>query len=1012
MESSALTPHAIKQLKGVNDNISPIVKEPNFAEVLDNFELAQDFSLTTRLGSILVDRAARLRMANLAAFKVDEYIGRTGGNIAAGTYHYIGRFYDPIADEYTLPYPTRTVIVANANATVLVQLNFRNNPDNTRFTEFHLYRTEVDADDYDDPYYRVKIFTTEAAAETFAIWEDTLADASITGNPSVLLNDDDLGVDHPVSDIIDFKRRIGGNDILYVSGKYIKSHERLDAIYDEVSPDRLGSHVIYQNAVFYVNGKDFLLINSRHQVFPIGGPGPTLAPNISRISGPLTGTYRYVFTWYDDGSSTEHPWESNSSPVSDTITLLDEGVLVEQTGTPPARATHWRIYRTTSEGAIADAKLVAQVPIATTTYVDTKVDIVIGPDVAPFDYNDSPADLKLRFIWKWADRLYGAGNPDSPSTVYFSEPGKPEQWSELFNRITLEEDDGDPVNGGAVVDGKVIAFKKDSVYILEGDPPISYNKLGFKQGSASWRCTEAANNGAFVQGENSVYFFDGNAMHDIGDYISQFIQNRVNATEGTLQLAQMVDYQLPTKKQLIVSFRTMGEGTIKTIAGVYHYILAKKVQDDGAGWTFFKNWKCTSMAIIEDTFDKDMLYLGIDDGRVFQHDRMIGEDRAEIENMGAAGAPFINPEVDADDIHDEPWDDLDDWSAIPGDGSTVIEENPAGVLHWEDPSANSQLTPVAGHVVLSKAVRITFTDLNFAALINWDSPDQLVPPLFFRVQLADEENVSTEYMFGFTADNFVAHDFGNAWISLDSWTLALATDHDIIVELFPSNSDAFPQAKHVRVTLNGVVTDCGLLEGDNTGVSIFPGFTYGIMNTTGNDELGAPVPVEFTLANLKLEALGNDEAVEIDHKIDGDQIEYVYETPWMSLDDQDHLQKFVKWAHLVLRANFNGNVKITLFSDLVLANGDEHEIPVNGGSLWDVMEWGRSLWDGLKQSVVERVGVSRTGNHIKFRLEIKDIMNAYVELFGVTLLANTGTEDTFTAPRGNEGVSEGVSNTV
>src|SRR6185503_8913575 len=269
-----------------------------------------------------------------------------------------------------------------------------------------------------------------------------------------------------------------------VAGKYIKSYETGDKIYEGLTTERLGDWIIYQNAVFYVDGKDFILINDKHVVYPqIGGPAPNQAPTVSRISGPLNGVYRWVYTFYDDGVVSGHPWESNPSDISASLDLVAGGAALQFTDTnAPARTTHRKIYRTVSDGRIEEALIVDTTPITQLSFFDTFNDVVIGPDEVPFDVNDPPSDLKLQFIIEKDDRIYGGGNPDAPTTLYWARRGFPEQWSEVNNRLMVG-DEGDKMMGLGVADGNLIVFMLNATYMVPDDPPIGAFKLGFKRGA-------------------------------------------------------------------------------------------------------------------------------------------------------------------------------------------------------------------------------------------------------------------------------------------------------------------------------------------------------------------------------------------------------------------------------------------------------------------------------------------------------------------------------------------------
>lgn len=992
-----LIPTLIKRFFGINDSQSPIIKNPEFCDVADNFELSRDFALTTRKGTLLFDRASRLREFNNFAFVADEFLD-SAGNQEAGTKYYIGRYYDPIGLVYSLPTRTVECIIAGANATVLVQVNLVNNPDRTVFTKFVLYRTIAGADPTTDNFYRVETFD-EAAGEAFINYLDTTSDAAIVGNPSVNLGASGLNVDRPVVAIVDFKRRLGGNDVLMVAGPYIKSLEIGDKIYEDLTTDILGSWVVFQNAVFYVNGVDNLVITDGHVVFTMSGDPPNQAPSVTRISGPLQNVYRWVYTFYDSGFSTGHPWESNPSDISASLNLTDGGAHVVFNDTnAPSRATHRKLYRTLSDGEIETALLVDTIPIADTDYFDTNVDAVIGPDVVPFDTNDPVQDLKLKFIFPRNDRLYGAGNIDSPSDIYWSQRGGPEQWSELYNRLPLGENDGDEVCGFGEVDGKLVVFKKNSIYVIPDDPPNQVYRLGFEQGAINFRAVVPGDNGLYCVAENSVYKLQSDSMEDLADYIGSFIQFYTDPTISTLKMGQIASYTLPTKKQIIVLFKTMDSGFVNSVAKVYHPKIARAVQNLSAGWTTFNNFKATTLQVIKDTFNRATLLLGGEDGNVYIHERVAGQDRAYYENFGANGAPFIGTQAVVGDIDAlEPWTDLNDWLVT---GAGLVEINPAGILHVLDTAAQTNLIAFIGDPTeLSTGIRVLMQDVTFTTIPAGDTGAGGALIVDVAIKTSDESATArTRVRLGVFGNGVYGDDYdGIGFVKLLDFTFAPATPYDIEFKIAPGNATAEQHMRVASVSINGVWYALGVVWGQAT--------TTGTRNSLAYRTRGyAGTTLDFTMSSSYVYALGADMYGAIERFYDGTPIQYVYESPWISLDDFDDVQKFVQQLYLVCKANFNEDINVTIYSDFIEADGVVTAMPVNGGTLFDIGTWDQAIWDGLKQTVGNRGNTNSIGNRFKVKVDFS-FLGAYFEFYGLTVRRHEKEADLITA-RADEGQSE------
>lgn len=978
---------------GVNDNINPIQKSQRHCDVADNWELSEDYALTMRKGSMLFDRATRLRMAARASFLTEAV---SGAGLEIGTYHYVARYFDPVGVVYTIPFPTRTAVTTSGNQSVFVQIWAKNNPDNTLYTQLQILRTVVDADIFTGKYYVVTTgFDEEVAADDVIRYSDTTTDAALVGNPFIHLDDTastGLGLDHPVTAIIDFRRRQGGSDIIYTAGKYIKSAERIGSIYEALTADRLNSWSVFQNAVWLVNGKDFLGINSARTVFTMGGTGPVRKPDLLHITGPLSGPYRYVFTWYDNGTEgtvTEHPWESRTSPISNEINLTSGGVLVTRqpvaVDPPPARATHWKLYRTDSAGSIELAKLVDTIPIADFEFFDKTPDTSLIPEFAPFDYNDPPSDLKLTWILEMGERLYGGGDYNHPTTLYWSRKGFPEQWSVLHNRFPLDEEDGDPLTGGAVLDGVLYVFKEDYVYRMIGDPPVDADRFGLKEGCANWRSVVATKNGIFWQGADSVFWTNGNQAQDAGTFIARFFENQIDPTMSTLRSSQIVDYRNPTKRQLVCSFRTGASGSQNNVAGIHHY----RIGNQAEGWTFFKNWLVSTMGIVKTVRRRDMLLLGTDDGDVYNHDITPGYDRRIDNNRGGANAPFLESGVINSLIID---DDLlvASWTTT---GTGTFENVPASHFHIANTGPGDVLI-TAKHDTFDmdayEACRITLTDFKITTISTSDVP--FVDGIIFFIYLAANpgyENyqlgqysrmfttigINSEGLFirtiaaGVTSELLVA--------PFATWFTA-GVEYDMIFEFTPSlhhDGDSGWHTKHLRWLIDDVVVYSGPIGGTpflDSGTS--GKFTISL----GKDDAGTPLN-DMVFDQLLAE--------EFDHRTSAIQttesqtpIVATYESPWFNFGAQ-HAQKFIKWLEFVARSNFDGGVEVTLFTELVLADGQTETVELKGGSLFDKAIFDKDPFDGLQRVIGERMGFDVTGKNIKVRLVVNE-PGAFVELFG------------------------------
>lgn len=126
-------------------------------------------------------------------------------------------------------------------------------------------------------------------------------------------------------------------------------------------------------------------------ILRLGGPAPTAAPTVAAgAAGALTGTYYYVYTFYNSTTG----WESSPSPISAVVSPSSKKVDISAMQTTCAKegVDKKRIYRTITTGEPPYMR-VAEITLATTTYTDDIADASLGasaPDIG--DHNPPPVD--------------------------------------------------------------------------------------------------------------------------------------------------------------------------------------------------------------------------------------------------------------------------------------------------------------------------------------------------------------------------------------------------------------------------------------------------------------------------------------------------------------------------------------------------------------------------------------------------------------------------------------------
>lgn len=221
--------------------------------------------------------------------------------------------------------------------------------------------------------------------------------------------------------------------------------------------------------------------------YRLGVPAPATPPNMQSVTppdgskddDPTDDETRFYVETYVTGLGEEGAPGPASGKV--TITIPGSTVVVGLSPAPTSDSniTRRRLYRSVSGGGIADYLLVADLPIATVSYSDSKKDSELGPVLETYDYSMPPE--KMRGICQMANGICAGfvGN-----AVLFSEPYLPYAWPEKY-KLTTEHD----IVAIAAIDTALIVGTKGYPYLFQGASPSSIT--GQKLSSVQQACVSA-----------------------------------------------------------------------------------------------------------------------------------------------------------------------------------------------------------------------------------------------------------------------------------------------------------------------------------------------------------------------------------------------------------------------------------------------------------------------------------------------------------------------------------------
>lgn len=238
----------------------------------------------------------------------------------------------------------------------------------------------------------------------------------------------------------------------------------------------------------------------------LGVAAPTAAPTVALgAAGNLNATnVQYVVTFERyDGS------ESLAGPESAVIAPTNQQVNLSAIPTSADSLVMKRnIYRI--GGSLTTFYLVDTISNnTTTTWTDNVADSTALQGRILSLRNAVPPTLTGLAVYR--ERLWGIGDPNNPSTLYWTELDLPNAWGDGTNNIELDPDYGGSLVGLAPAGARLIVAKPLSVYYFFGDPPNNYTSDRIRAPEGTWNGQSMAYaNGLLTYlGSSSFYVTDG-----------------------------------------------------------------------------------------------------------------------------------------------------------------------------------------------------------------------------------------------------------------------------------------------------------------------------------------------------------------------------------------------------------------------------------------------------------------------------------------------------------------------
>lgn len=389
----------------------------------------------------------------------------------------------------------------------------------------------------------------------------------------------------------------------------------------------------YGDELFYSNGVDDPRIASIIAGVPDfrnwGIVAPTTAPTFDADSGTgITGTYSYVYTYYNSVSG----HESSASPISADRVVVNKTINLSglvASADPQVDKIH--IYRTTTGGATYF--YLAEISNGTTTYADNINDTALGSTEAPV-YNDPPPPFLA--VEEWDGVIWGF-EPNSTvlrfsNTEFYTLVGNPAESFHPDNRIDLR--------------AKIFGIRKSpnfnelwvhtskGIYAcvrteIQANPYRALVRNSSIYGGSPYCIVNIYNQQWFLTEDWRIISIDSSGNINYESYNLEPDLNLANKTK--VSTCQGSQYRGNNKNQFRFIFPLSGQDFPNRMLAC-NYLQRTPVDEVGRSRSVWEYHKITASAlgVVKDASGNDIIYTGTTAGDLIKQDDGINDDGVAI----------------------------------------------------------------------------------------------------------------------------------------------------------------------------------------------------------------------------------------------------------------------------------------------------------------------------------------------------------------------------------------------
>ena len=425
-----------------------------------------------------------------------------------------------------------------------------------------------------------------------------------------------------VQDLYEYKAPNGTAYVLVAAGTKIQAY--YSASWHDLHTVTTGlryKFAVHQGFCYGVNGTDanFKLYNTT--VSGVGIAPPAAMPTVTDGgAGALTGKYTYVYCYK---RSTPNSFIGNPSPASTELDLTSKKFHIHYVASTDPQVDYIVIYRTLNLNTSGTDPLayykVTEVANATSSYDDETADSALTTALEL----DNTVPPKAKFIILHKDRLFYLNCPaeeDGGSLVRWSKVGRGDA-TPTANYQYLDRRDGEDITGAASIGDYLIVFKRNRIFVIEGDFANFYVIQHGVGCIASWGIIPFEDKVIFLS-EEGWKSFDGVNLYDLSESI------RPLAEQGYITIGQNANYSAvyyPIADQFLY-LCNHSSLTKRVFAG--HFIvpllyinkgIPEQLSQNIVGWTYheYPNHTLTCLGTYTDTLGITRVIAGSSTGYVY-----------------------------------------------------------------------------------------------------------------------------------------------------------------------------------------------------------------------------------------------------------------------------------------------------------------------------------------------------------------------------------------------------------